>query len=57
MTTKTKESKTIGIRLPVDWIEALKEYAELEERSVNSLIRQAVKEYIQGRKKAGESWT
>ncbi len=46
-TKKTKETRPIGLRLPVEWLKDLEEIAEEEGgRSINSIIRQAVKEYM-----------
>ena len=50
MTPKTKETKAIGIRIPVEWYEVLLKQAEEEERSLNSLFRVAIKQYIQRRR-------
>ncbi len=45
-----KETKAIGIRIPVEWYDFLVKIAEEEERSLNSLFRVAIKEYIQKRR-------
>jgi len=48
---KDKETKAIGIRIPVEWYEILMKIAEEEERSLNSLFRVAIKQYINKRGK------
>ena len=50
MTPKVKETKAVGIRIPVEWHEVLQKIAEEEERSLNSLFRLAIKQYIQRRR-------
>ena len=50
MTPKIKETKAVGIRIPVEWHDFLVKIAEEEERSLNSLFRLAIKQYIQRRR-------
>jgi len=45
-----KETRAIGIRIPVEWHDYLAKIAEEEERSLNSLFRVAIKQYIQRRR-------
>ncbi len=45
-----KETRAIGIRIPVEWHDFLVKIADEEERSLNSLFRVAIKEYIQKRR-------
>jgi hypothetical protein len=47
---KEQETKAVGIRIPVEWYDFLVKLAEEEERSLNSLFRLAIKQYIQRRR-------
>lgn len=46
-TKKTKETRPIGLRLPVDLLKELEKIAEKEGgRSINSIVRQALREFM-----------
>ena len=46
-----KETRAIGIRIDAEWYDFLVKIAKEEERSLNSLFRVAIKEYINKRKR------
>lgn len=47
---KKEQTKSIGIRLPVSWLKAIKEIGENECRTQNSVIKLAIKEFLEKRK-------
>jgi predicted transcriptional regulator len=57
MSTKTIRDKVVGIRIPKEWHSKLIEIAEDECRTLNSVVNQAINEFLKKRKhiKRGEA--
>lgn len=47
---KKEQTRSVGIRLPVSWFKVIEKIAEKECRTLNSIINQAVKEFLEKRK-------
>ena len=46
MKRKTRESKALGVRLPITWIDSLEKIAIAEERTLNGVIRVAIRDFL-----------
>jgi len=49
MSTKTIRDKVVGIRIPKEWHSKLMEIAEDECRTLNSVVNQAINEFLKKR--------
>ena len=52
MTPKTKKDKAVGIRIPSEWHKILSEIAEEECRTLNSVVNQAINEFLKAKEKS-----
>lgn len=48
---KKEQTRSVGIRLPISWFKVIEKISEKECRTLNSVINQAVKEFLEKRKK------
>jgi hypothetical protein len=55
MTERRQETVTLSLRLPVDLADEVRTLAMEDDRSVNYLIRLALREYLKSRRSTGRS--